>query len=78
MEEKLGVVPGDNLFEIVLLLSMQDLHKLATKCDTISLLLGVKSVWHPSTMKLLKSQAFVQNSRTRLQHNPKVSRKKPA
>jgi hypothetical protein len=78
MEEKPGLVPCDYLFEIVLLFSVQDLQKLAPKCDTISLLRGVKIVWYPSKMELLKSQLFIQNRRARRLRNPEVPNQKPS
>jgi hypothetical protein len=59
MEEKPGLVFGDYMVEIILLCLGQDLQNLAAKCDTILPLRGIKSVWSPSKMELLKSQVFV-------------------
>jgi hypothetical protein len=70
--------PGDYVFESVVLFWVQDLQKLAAKCDTVSLLRGIKSIWNPSKMELLKSQVFVQTLRARRLRNPEMLSKKPA
>jgi hypothetical protein len=57
---------------------VQDLQKLAAKGATISLLLGIKNEWDPSTIELLNSQAFMQNSRALQLRKLEVLTKKPA
>jgi hypothetical protein len=61
------------MIKIVLLLSTQHFEKRAGKCDTILLLIGIKSVWHPSKIEFLECQIFAQNAQAHSFRNPEVS-----
>jgi hypothetical protein len=63
------------MLKIVSLLSMQHFEERAGKCDTIPLLSGIESVWHPSKIKFLQSQLVAQNAQARGFRNSEVSSK---
>jgi hypothetical protein len=70
------LIAGDHMLETVFLLQTQDVQKLVGKCNTISLLGGIKSVRDSSEMKLLQSQVFLDNSQACDVGNSEVSSKK--